>query len=80
MRIYNGEDKQERRRKHYITPIIFLLAELTIVWLIISIIMVDFNIERWNTFAKIIILIFGIFFIGKTFKIYARQKNYKRGK
>ncbi len=80
MRIYNGEDRQERRRKHYITPIIFLLAELTIVWLILSIIMVDFNITKWNIFAKVSLLIFGIFFLGKTFKIYARQKNYKREK
>jgi len=76
--IYNGEDRQERRKKHYITPIIFLLAELIIAWLIISIIMIDFNIYKWTLWGKIPLFIIAIFFLYKTVKIYKRQKNYKR--
>ncbi len=78
MRIYNGEDRQERRRKRYITPIIHLLAEITLAWLIISIAMIDFNIYRWNIWGKVILSIATIYSIYKMIKIYKRQKNYKR--
>ncbi len=80
MRIYNGEDRQERRRKRYITPIIYALSEITLAWLLISIAMIDFNIYRWNIWGKLILSITTIYSIHKMFKIYKRQKNYKRDK
>jgi len=74
----NGEDRQERRRKHYITPIIFTLLEITLAWLIISIIEIDFNIEKWDIWGKFAIVLSSIYSIYKMVKIYKRQKNYKR--
>ena len=78
MRIYNGEDRQERRKKRYITPIVYALAEITLAWLIISIAMIDFNIYRWNIWGKLILSISTIYSIYKMILIYKRQKNYKR--
>jgi hypothetical protein len=78
MKVYNGEERQERRAKHYITPIIFMLLELVMGWLIISIVMVNFNINLWTFSGKLSFLIFSLYSLYKTGKIYKRQKNYKR--
>ncbi len=78
MKVYNGENKQERRKKRYITPIVYALAEITLAWLIISIAMIDFNIYRWNIWGKLILSISTIYSIYKMILIYKRQKNYKR--
>ncbi len=78
MKIYNGEDRQERRRKRYITPILYSLAEITLAWLIISIIMIDFDINRWTIWGKLILSIATIYSLYKMVKIYRRQKKYKR--
>ena len=78
MKIYNGNQKQERRHKHYITPIVYMLSEITIVWLILSIISVDFDINHWQIWAKGVLGIATVYSAIKTIKIYKRQKNYKR--
>ncbi len=77
MKIYNGEDRQERRKKRYIIPIIYTLAEITLTWLLISIVMIDFNIYRWSIWGKLIFSIAVIYSIYKMILIYKRQKNYK---
>ncbi len=78
MKIYNGNQKQERRHKHYIIPIIYMLSEIIVVWLILSFISLDFYIKHWNIWIKLILTIAILYSITKTFKIYNRQKNYKR--
>ncbi|MCH9739757.1 MAG: hypothetical protein K0U38_02810 [Epsilonproteobacteria bacterium] len=78
MKIDNGNEQQEKRKKHYITPIIYFLAELTIAWLILSIISVDFNINNWHMLTKAILILVAIYSGYKTYKVYKRQKDYKR--
>jgi hypothetical protein len=73
-----GEDRQERRRKHYIIPIIFTLLEMTLYWLIISIIEIDFNFKNWDFWGRFGFLILSLYSIYKMMKIYKRQKKYKR--
>ena len=77
MKIYNGEDRQERRKKRYIIPLIYALAEITLAWLLISIAMIDFNIYRWSIWGDLILSIAIIYSIYKMMKIYIRQKNIK---
>jgi len=77
MKIYNGENRQERRRKRTFTPAIYFLAELTLGWIVISIANLSFNIQTWSLISHIIFL--GIFLYSgyKTHYIYKRQKAYK---
>jgi len=79
MKIYNGENNQERRRKHYITPIIYFLAELSFIWIILSVIEISFNIGEWRTWAIVAFSVGAIYPAYKTITIFIRQKNYKRG-
>ena len=79
MKTYNGEYRQERRRKHYITPIIYFLAELSFLWIVLSIIEINFNIQEWKSWAVIAFCVGAIYPAYKTVKIFIRQKNYKRG-
>ena len=80
MKINNGNDKQERRHKHYIIPIIYMFSEITLGWLILSIISVDFDITHWEIWAKVVLIIIAIYSTTKTYNIYKRQKEYKREK
>ena len=79
MKTYNGENRLERRRKHYITPIIYFLAELSFIWIILSVIEISFNILEWRVWAIIALGVGAIYPAYKTVKIFIRQKNYKRG-
>ncbi|NOZ89814.1 MAG: hypothetical protein GXO60_00855 [Epsilonproteobacteria bacterium] len=78
MKIDNGNQKQERRHKHYVIPIIYMILELTVAWLILSIISVNFDINNWTIWAKAAFAIAIIYSTIKTIKVYKRQKNYKR--
>ena len=79
MKIYNGENNQERRRKHYITPIIYFLAEVSFIWIILSVVEISFNIVEWNRWAVVALAVVAVYPAYKTVKIFIRQKNYKRG-
>jgi membrane protein YdbS with pleckstrin-like domain len=79
LKIDIGNETHERRRKHYITPILYMLSEISLAWLILSIIMVNFNIAQWSIWTQgslVMVILYSGF---KTIKIYERQKNYKRG-
>ena len=79
MKTYNGENNQERRRKHYITPVIYFLAEVSFIWIILSIIEISFNIGEWKVWAIIALTVGAIYPAYKTINIFTRQKRYKRG-
>jgi len=79
MKIYNGEEKHERRRKHYITPIIYFLAEVSFIWILLSVVQISFDILEWQTWAVVVLGVGAIYPAYKTIKIFKRQKNYKRG-
>ena len=67
----------ERRRKRLIVPIIYLLAEITILWLVLSLIQLEFDMQKWSIWAIIIIIIGTVYGIIKTVHVYERQKSYK---
>jgi ABC-type transport system involved in cytochrome bd biosynthesis fused ATPase/permease subunit len=75
MKVYNGNQRQERRKKRILTPIIYLLLEIILIWLILSIINISFDITSWSTLSHIVVLISFIYFSYKTYKIYQRQKT-----
>ena len=79
MRIYNGEDQQEKRRKHYVTPIIYFLAEVSFIWIMLSVIEITFDISKWGTWAVVALAIGAIYPAYKTVNVFIRQKSYKRG-
>ena len=79
MKTYNGENNQERRHKHYITPIIYFLAEVSFIWIILSVVEISFNIVEWRALAIIALIVGAIYPAYKTVNIFIRQRNYKRG-
>jgi len=79
MLIDNGENKQEKRRKHYMTPIIYFLAELSFLWILISVIEITFDIREWKRWAMVALAMGAIYPAYKMLRVFIRQKNYKRG-
>lgn len=71
-----GCQKQERRKKRYVIPIIYFLLEVILVWLVLAIINVDFHMERWNPLSYVALFVASGYSLYKTYKIYCRQKNY----
>ena len=76
MKINKGQYISERRRKRTFTPAIYMLAELTLVWLILSIFNVSFQVQTWNLISHIILSCTVIYSGYKTYLVYDRQKNY----
>ena len=66
----------ERRRKRFIVPIIYFLAELVALFLVLLVIQVEFNIFEWNFWAIFIFILGIIYSIIKTVNVYQRQKSY----
>lgn len=77
MKINKGEYTFDRRRKRIFLPLLYMLAEVTLVWLILSIINFSFEIQTWSTWSHIVFLLLFTYSGYKTSKIYERQKNYK---
>lgn len=70
----------ERREKRLIVPIIYLLAEITVFWLVLSLIQLKFDLLEWSVWAIIIFILGIVYSIIKTVHIYERQKDYKKSK
>ncbi len=66
----------ERRRKRRVIPILYCLAELILIWLVLVLIELEFNILNWDLWAIVTYLIFAIYSVAKTVRIYERQKTY----
>ena len=66
----------ERRRKRIILPIIYFLAEAILVWLVLALIQVNFNVFEWSLWAIVIFSIGAIYSIIKTANVYQRQNEY----
>ena len=56
MKIDNNKYTLERRRKRTFAPIIYMLAELILAWLILSIVNVSYQIQSWSTWTHIVFL------------------------
>jgi len=66
----------ERRKKRLIAPMFYFLTEMTLVWLVLSLIQLEFSVLEWSTWAIIIFFVIIIYSIAKTIHIYQRQKDY----
>jgi len=77
MKTYNGGNRQERRKKRLIAPMVFFFAELTLAWLILSIINISFSIATWSSWSYIASIIVFIYLGDKTIRVYRRQKSLK---
>ena len=64
----------ERRRKRLVVPIIYLLAEMMVYWLALSLIQLEFNVRNWAIWAMIIFILGMTYSLIKTVHIYKRQK------
>ena len=78
MKIDNGKHKFEKRRKRFLTPIIYMLAEFSLAWILLSDVNLSFQIQTWNTLSHIALSFAFIYSAYKTYHIFDRQKNYER--
>ncbi len=67
----------ERRRKRIILPIVYFFAEVILLWLVLTLAQVNFNMATWNFWAILILTIGIIYSIAKTVNVYQRQKEYE---
>lgn len=77
MKIDNGQYKFERRRKRTFTPTIYMLAEMILAWLLLSVINISFEMQTWGVGSHILLFLAFIYSGHKTLGIYERQKDYK---
>ena len=77
MKIDNGKYTFEKRRKRTFTPIIYMFAELTLAWIILSVINVSFQVQTWEMWSHIALLFVFIYSGYKTFVDINRQKAYE---
>jgi hypothetical protein len=66
----------ERRRKRFILPIIYFLAETVLIWLVLALIQVNFNMFEWSFWAIGVFIIGIVYSIVKTVNVYQRQQDY----
>ncbi|HHH51312.1 MAG TPA: hypothetical protein ENK76_02955 [Campylobacterales bacterium] len=77
MKTYNGNKTQERRRKRVFAPILYFILELTLAWILLSIINVSFDIFSWASWSYGAWFGLFLYWAYKTYLIYERQKNLK---
>ena len=76
MRINNGMQVQERRKKRVFIPSFYFIAEMLFIWLVLSLIQLEFDILGWDYWGVIIFVLFFIYSLGKTIHVYNRQNSY----
>jgi len=78
MKIDNGKHNFEKRRKRFFTPIIYMLAEFSLAWILLSVVNISFQIQTWNSLSHIALSCALLYSAYKTHAIFERQKNYER--
>jgi hypothetical protein len=68
---------RERRKKRFIIPALYFLAEMVLAWLVLALVQVNFDIKNWSLWSLVVISIFMVYSLSKTIHVYKRQKNYK---
>ena len=76
MRI-NGNKIIERRQKRKFAPAIYFILELILIWLVLTVLEVNYNPMDWTIWSQISMIVFGIYAIFKMLYIYNRQKRYE---
>lgn len=75
MRFVNNKVR-ERRKKRMFVPALYFLLEVIFIWLILTLIQMNFFIQTWELWSlTLFIVAVGYFFI-KTVHVYQRQKDY----
>ncbi|CAA6804527.1 MAG: Unknown protein [uncultured Sulfurovum sp.] len=67
----------ERRKKRFIVPIVYFLAEVVLLWLALSLIQLEFYLTDWNVWAIIVFILGAGYSIAKTVNVFQRQKDYQ---
>lgn len=66
----------ERRRKRLFLPIIYLIAEVVLAWLVLSLVQLEFDPSKWSIWAVVLFMIGLVYSITKTVHVFQRQKDY----
>lgn len=66
----------ERRRKRLFLPIIYLIAEVVLAWLVLSLVQLKFDPSKWSIWAVVLFMIGLVYSITKTVHVFQRQKDY----
>ena len=66
----------ERRRKRIFIPIVYFMAEVTAVWLVLTLIELNFNILEWSIWTILVFILVLSYSALKTVHVYNRQKDY----
>ena len=75
MRVVNSK-VQERRKKRKFVPALYFFLEVLFIWLVLTLIQMNFFIQTWELWSLIVFIVaVGYFFI-KTVHVYQRQKDY----
>ena len=77
MRLDASNNVIERRKKRMFIPALYFIAEMVLVWLVLSIIQVQFDMREWSLWSVIVFTLAIAYFLAKTVHVYKRQKNYK---
>ena len=66
----------ERRKKRMVIPIIYFMAEVVLVWLIFTLIEMNFNVAEWNVLSILVFVTAVLYSTFKTVHVYRRQREY----
>lgn len=77
MRIHLDRKDRERRRRRLLTPAFYFIAEMVLIWLVLSLIQLNFNILMWDGWSYVVGVVFTLYSVLKLLHIYHRQKRYK---
>ena len=56
MKIDNGKYKFEKRQKRIFTPIIYMFSEVILIWILLSMMNVSFQVQTWEISSHVILL------------------------
>jgi len=77
MKVDNGQYKFERRRKRFFAPIIYMLSEISLILILLSVANVSFDIYTWKKWSYIVLTIVSLYSAYKTYRVFDRQKDYE---
>ena len=77
MKIDNGQYKFERRRKRFFAPIIYMLSEIALVLILLSVANVSFDVQSWKQWSHIVLSIAFIYSAYKTYRVFDRLRKYE---
>ena len=77
MKIDNGKHQFEKRRKRTFTPIIYMFSEVTLAWILLSVVNISFDIQMWEVWSHLVLVLVFMYSGYKTHLVFERQKKYK---